>query len=109
ESGASEIHIDPGRDVVSEEQVQGDESPLVEEVRQFDELGAAGMDVLGALAEDKDRMRAAIENGAHDLDGSLDTVLDVGDEGGIASQSLVPPAERGRELGRHVNLIDRRI
>ena len=94
---------------MAEEQVQRQEPSLVHEQGVGDHVRAAGVNVLGALGEDEDRVGAEVEDGPHAQDGGPDAVLDVGDEGGVGHHPLVPPAVAGREQGGDVDLVDRGV
>ena len=108
-SAGQKIAVDRRGNIMAEEQIEREESPLVHEVRRRHGVGAAGVNVFGAFAVDENRIRPQIENAPHRQQRSLAAMLDVGDEARVAHQPLVPPAEGGGEKRRHINFIDRRI
>ena len=82
-------------DVVAEEQIEREKSPLVHEQRLLHHVGRARMNVFGTFAVDEDGIGPQIKDRAHRQHAGLAAVLDVGDESLVAHQPLVPPPKGG--------------
>src|SRR5688500_2690773 len=67
------------------------------------------MNVFGALAKDKNRIRTTSEDCAHDQHARAAAVLEIRDKRLIIHPPLVPPSKQRRKKCGDVNLIDRRV
>jgi hypothetical protein len=86
-----------------------EEAPGVQDLGGADGLRVVGVEALGGLALDEERVRPDLQDGVHRQAVGLDEVLERRHEGAVGRQLLVPPAVGGREERRDVDLVDRGV